>query len=234
MTIAGVVQGSTGFGFGLVAIALLSLFMEVKDASVMLAIAGFLINVSVLWRLRRYFSLQRMIPILLATIVGVPLGVFFLLYADKQLIRLFLGIIMLVVVIQRLSGRHSTKRWHPYYLGIPCGLLAGAMAGALGIGGPPAVAYTASQDFNRFRYVANVQMVLAVGAVARIISLGVGNAFTCGIIVISVIGGLGAVVGASYGIYLLKRIPDAKLKRIITLLLAIITVKELATLLSFF
>jgi hypothetical protein len=190
-----------------------------------LAIAGFAINVSIFFRLRKYFKKERMLPIIAGAIAGAPLGVCFLLNANQELIRLTLGIVLLIVVIQRLMPYLAKRRWHPFYLGIPCGLFAGALSGAFGTGGPPAVAYTASQHFERHRYVASIQAALGVGAISRIISLGIGGALTQKVIIDSLAGGAFAILGAAIGISILKRLPEELLKKLITTLLAVLALK---------
>ena len=225
MAIGGLTQGITGFGFGLIALALLSLFMDIKDASIMLAIAGLAINASIFWRLRKYFKKERMMPAIMGAIIGAPLGVCFLLNANQGFIRRSLGIVLLIVVIQRLIPYMAKRRWHPFYLGIPCGLITGALSGAFGTGGPPAVAYTASQNFERHKYVASIQAILGVGAISRVISLGIGGTFTQEVLINSVTGGIFAIFGAAVGVSILKSLPEKLINKMITVLLVVLTFK---------
>lgn len=222
---AGFVQGASGFGFGLVALGLISLFADIKDTSVMLAIAGFGINLVVLWRLWRYFRKERMMPVIVSAAIGAPFGVLFLLGANETAIKQILGVILLAALIQRLVPHLKGKRWSPWWLGIPAGFLGGALSGAFGTGGPPVVAYTASQNFEKHRYVACVQVALGVGSISRIISLSLSGAFTGKIICMSSFCVFFAVVGACFGLALLKKIPDHFLRIMINILLLLLTVK---------
>jgi uncharacterized protein len=225
MAIGGLTQGATGFGFGLVSLVLLSLVMDVKDASIMLAIAGFAINASIFLRLKKYFKKERMMPAVVGGVIGAPLGVCFLLNTNQELIRRTLGVVLILVVIQRLVPYLAKKRWHPFYIGIPCGLFSGALSGAFGTGGPPAVAYTASQDLERHRYVVSIQAILGVGAISRIISLGIGGALTEKVIIDSIAGGVFAIIGAAIGVSILKRLSKELLKKLITGLLLVLAFK---------
>ncbi|MDD2478270.1 MAG: sulfite exporter TauE/SafE family protein [Victivallaceae bacterium] len=176
--LAGIIQGTSGFGFGLVALGLISLLINIKDASIMLAVAGFSINLILLWRLRKYYKTDRMLPVIVSAAIGAPFGVMFLLDCNVEIIRKLLGIILFITLLQRINPCLSGKRWDPFWLGIPAGFLGGALSGAFGTGGPPVVAYTASQDFEKHRYVACVQAVLGIGAISRIIFLSINGAFT--------------------------------------------------------
>lgn len=224
---AGIVQGASGFGFGLMALASLSFIMDVKEASIILALTSLSINITIFIVQRRHFKKERIMPLIISAIVGAPLGVCFLLNANHELIRKTLGVVLAITVIQRMIPHISKKRWHQYYLGIPCGLAGGALAGAFGTGGPPVVAYMASQDFDRHRYSAAVQAALGVGTISRIISLGIGNAFTETTLTISGTGIIFAMAGAFAGTIIMKKISDSALKKIISALLAVMAFKYL-------
>ncbi|OHD48748.1 MAG: hypothetical protein A2096_15075 [Spirochaetes bacterium GWF1_41_5] len=84
---SGFVQGASGFAFGLVALGLISLIANIKDASVMLAIAGFTTNLTLLWKLKAYYKSDRMLPIIISTAIGAPFGVLFLLNVNEAIIR---------------------------------------------------------------------------------------------------------------------------------------------------
>ncbi|OHD48747.1 MAG: hypothetical protein A2096_15070 [Spirochaetes bacterium GWF1_41_5] len=110
-------------------------------------------------------------------------------------------------------------------MGIPVGLFGGALSGAFGAGGPPVVAYTASQDFEKHRYVACVQVVLAIGAASRIIFLGINGAFTGEIVSLSISGVFFAMSEAWGGAILLRKISDNFLRITINALLLFLSVK---------
>lgn len=57
---AGGVQGMSGIGFGLVAVSLLSGIIPLRQASIMLILASLSMNLYILQRLRKHFSLERM------------------------------------------------------------------------------------------------------------------------------------------------------------------------------
>jgi uncharacterized membrane protein YfcA len=222
--LSGALQAAVGFGFGLVAVALLSLVFEIKEAAVLLVLAGLSLNLYVLYRLRAHFRFERMLPFLVAAVVGVPVGVIFLVHADVVLLKQVLGGLLLLSCLQRAIPHLSGHRWDPVAIGVPCGLFSGALAGAFGTGGPPAVAYVASQNFDKFRWVATMQAVFGITALIRLFTLGAGGMLSMRLVGLSACGALGAVLGARWGLLLLKRISPPRLKWAVTILLLLLGV----------
>ncbi|MDD3119246.1 MAG: sulfite exporter TauE/SafE family protein [Victivallales bacterium] len=219
--VAGMIQGLSGFAFGMVAIALLSWIIDLKDASIILAWPSLAINLFILWRLRCHFRLERITPLLLSAVIGAPLGIFFLVHSDPVCFRRVLGVILLAAVVQRFLPLLKGKAWHPLWLGIPAGLLSGAMSGAFASGGPPVVAYFSSQNFVHARFVASVQAGLAAGTAARLLVLMTGHKFAGVNLMLGGAGVIMAVLGAGVGLLLLPRL-NRKVSRAITFTLLVV------------
>ena len=219
----------SGFGFGLVAISLLSGVLPLKQASVMLVLASLSMNLYILFRLRKNFSFERIKWMLASTIIGVPLGVWLLIQADESLLKRILGVILLLTVVQGFIPALKKKPWHPVWLGIPCGLFSGALSGAFATGGPPAVAYMQSQQFDRFRYASSVQVPLAIAAAVRLLCLGATGMFTWELLALSTIGVVCAIAGAWMGLHFLKRLPAQAVRKVILAMLLILGINFIIT-----
>jgi hypothetical protein len=224
---AGAVQGASGFGFGLVAVSLLGAVLPLKDASIMLVLAALSMNLYILLRLRQHFSLERMKWMLAGAVVGVPLGVWLLVQADETLLKRILGVVLLLTVAQGSIPFVKARRWHPLWIGMPCGLFSGALSGAFATGGPPAVAYVQSQRFDRFRYAAAVQVPLALAGAVRVVCLGAGGMFTTELLVLGIVGVACALAGAWLGLHALRRLPDQAVRNVVLTMLLVLGVKFL-------
>ncbi|MFW5914940.1 MAG: sulfite exporter TauE/SafE family protein, partial [Planctomycetota bacterium] len=110
---AAAVQGAAGFGFGLVAVGLLGSLLPIKDASVTLVLASLTLNCFIFYRLRSHFRWDRVLPMIVSTLVGVPLGVWILVAASEVLLHRLLGVVLLVTVVQNFLPGIGDKRWHP-------------------------------------------------------------------------------------------------------------------------
>ncbi len=210
----------------------MGLLQDTKDATIMSAPAGLALNASLVWRLRKHFSFRRIKPVLLGVVVGAPVGVAVLVAAgtsfDKSLLRLLLGVVLVVAVVQGSIRRLDRHRWHPWFLGLPCGFFSGFLTGVLGTGGPPLVAYVQAQRFDRLHYAAAVQVLLGVAALIRMEELTRQGAFTGDLLIIAGVGVVMAWIGSTYGLRLLHKLPETYLRRIVALFLLLMGVLNIA------
>ncbi|MCU0915531.1 MAG: sulfite exporter TauE/SafE family protein [Planctomycetes bacterium] len=232
--LAAMVQGATGFGFGLLALAILGNALNVQFASVMLAVPTLCINGLILWRLRSHFRWSGVAPLLVGVLIGVPLGVAFLIHADPRIFTSLLAVLLIVSSLRdSIPGLHG-RPWHSVYVGLPCGIFSGALSGGFGAGGPPLVAFLTSQanEFDRFRFSATLQFLFAVSAVARVVELGRRGIFTKDILIQSGIGTAVAIVGALIGLKGLLHIPNETLRKIVNVFLFAMGIRYLVAVMA--
>src|ERR1051325_8673756 len=137
---AGFVQGLTGFGFGLVSMSLMPLFMGVKQAAVISTAFSLLATVTTFARHYREYNWRLGAVFLVSVCVGVPLCVFFLERSSEAiLVRVLGGLMLAYAAYEFLPG--ATSKSFPPFATIPLGLFSGAMSGAFNLGGVPTAAY---------------------------------------------------------------------------------------------
>lgn len=180
ITVAGFVQGYAGFGFGIVAMALLA-FLPVdleRAAAVATCVGVFQVGVLFLISRRRYGVAWRPVGlILVGTAAGIPLGYAFIVaFGDAPVFGLCLGLVLLGFAGQGLFALWRAvrpRRW-PTWLGVPVGLASGFLGGAFVSGGPPVVLYLSSRVEDPRAAKASIQLVFLVGMVIRLGAIGGG------------------------------------------------------------
>lgn len=222
--LAAVVQGGVGFGFGLVAVALMSVMLAVADAAVLNAVPALTVNLLLLWRLRASFDWRRLRALMAATVLATPLGVFLLDTASAGVLYVVLAAVLIASVVHGLWWGGHARRWHPLWLGAPLGGLAGVLTGVFGTGGPPVVAYVASQRYDKYQHVASVQAVLAVANVLRLVVLIGFGTLEARHAVPSAVGAVAAAGGAMVGVALLLRLPTRGVRVIVQIMLLAVAV----------
>jgi uncharacterized membrane protein YfcA len=96
--------------------------------------------------------------LVLATLAGIPLGLWLLTHGNERLVKAGLGLGLVAFSAFSLRGR---MRWHlttdrvPWLLG--CGFAAGALGGAYGMNGPPLAIYGALRGWPAARFRATLQ-----------------------------------------------------------------------------
>ncbi len=224
--IAALVQGATGFGFGLVGLGILGVLLaEFADASVVLAVPCLALTGSMLWRLRRRVKVDRMTPLIVMSILAMPVGVLALKHARPEGLYVALSLLLAGAVVQQAVPRLAGRRWHPLWLGVPCGIFSGLLSGAFNTGGPPVVAYVTSQRFDRFRHVGVLALVFCLFNVARIINLSAFGLLTWRLVLLGLAAVPAILLGMLIGMRLLTRMSDRILRIIVSVALFLLSVR---------
>jgi len=146
--LSGFVQGLTGFGFGMVSMSLSPLFIDIKQANVLVTILSLLNCLFVMWSVRHAVDLKKVLPIFLGAIIGVPIGVYLLKVLQPKTIKIILGVILIgfstYSIFRKESSKRIGKRW-----AFPIGILSGILNGVINMGGPPVIIYTYYQNWDK-------------------------------------------------------------------------------------
>lgn len=172
LTLAAFTQGLTGFGFGLISMALLPLVLPVKDATVILAPLTVVTCATTLHAVRRHLRWRHAAALVAGATLGVPLGVFALVKLDAAVLLRTLGSLMVLFALVDLAGTGRLRIPLPAAAAFPVGLASGSLGGALNAGGPPVIAYTYAQPWTKEEIVATLQLVFGISAVLRFALLG--------------------------------------------------------------
>ena len=215
---AGMVQGVSGFGFGLLSVALLGLvWPDPKQATILPLLPNMAICAYILWSCRKRIPWSLVWIYAIATAIGVPAGVWLLKQVSEIVIYAGLGTLLFVSAAYSLLPRHRSKPWHRVYLGVPMGLLTGGLGGAFNTGGPPAIAFFSNQRLDRIQYTAGLQSVFMVAGIVRLGSLVGADMLPARVALVSGIGIIGAIIGVAIGLALLRRTSEARIRTLIRL-----------------
>jgi uncharacterized membrane protein YfcA len=168
LTLAGFVQGLTGFGFGMTAMSLLPSILGLVAAQAVVTItstAACLLMAAVTLRDVPWSSLRWLWP---GTVAGVPLGFSLLESLPRTLVTRVLGLLLCsMVLFEFVVTRRTSWRW-PRWLEPLVGLASGTLTGAFNIGGPPLIAYIYSQPWSKEQHVAGITVVFLSGGLVRV------------------------------------------------------------------
>jgi uncharacterized protein len=165
---AGFVQGLSGFGFGLVSMSLMPLFMGVKQAAVISTAFSLLATVSIFARHYRDYNWRQGAVFLASVCVGVPVGVYFLEQGSEKLLVRVLGGVMLVYAAREFLLPARAEHF-PLLWTVPLGLFSGTMSGAFNLGGMPTAAYAYSQSWSRGQIMSFLQVMITLSCTLRML-----------------------------------------------------------------
>lgn len=212
--LAGFVQGMSGFGFGLVAMPLLPLLMDLKDAVALTVPLNLVVCATTFLSIRGGRAWRLGIGLILGACVGVPLGVLALSHLSEVFLLRALGVVLLGFAINELLlARIGPVPISPR-LGSLFGVVSGGLSGAFNMGGPPAVAFAYSQPWGKEQVASVLQVVFGVSAIWRLVILGGAGYLTKPLLTLGLWSVVPLVAAIWLGNRLFTRIPHLALKRV--------------------
>ena len=161
---ASAIQSLAGFGFALSVMPLAVVAIGLKTAVPLIALVSFSLNTINMLRFREAIKLREALQLILASALGVPVGVWALVNVDEELILRLMGLILIAYALYSF-WRPLVKR--PLHGGwaYPAGFLAGALGGAYNTPGPPVVVYGALRNWPKDAFRAMTHSVFFVNGI---------------------------------------------------------------------
>ncbi|MHA6697809.1 sulfite exporter TauE/SafE family protein [Chryseobacterium sp. A321] len=140
--LASLVRSSFGFGEALVAVPLLLFFLPAEVAVPLTVMLSVVIALVIVIQDHRKIHFESAKWLILYALLGLPLGIYILLYADEKVVKIVLAALILLYSLYCLFSKTSRvllkeSKWGLFV----CGFLSGVLGGAYGLNGPPLVIY---------------------------------------------------------------------------------------------
>jgi len=221
--IAGFVQGCTGFGFGLITVPLLVMFLPHTQVPPMVLMLSMTTNLLILIESRRHIKPRLVLPLWIGGFIGLPLGGYILKEIDPVSFKIVIGIIVLIVSIIMLTGwRREIKN---QFAGlIPVGFLSGILSTGTSMGGPPVILFFSNQGVKREVFRANIVAYFALMSVGAIIVFALYGLLNRDVLVGAGTFVIPAIIGSLSGIWLSKFINEKLFGKIVLILLLILAI----------
>ncbi len=155
--LAAVVRAIFGFGDALVAMPLLSLWLEPRLATPLFALVSLTAATAIFLSSWRSLDFRAVWRLLIGAAVGVPLGTWLLAAAPSDWVLAGLGAFTAAFGLYRLLQPHVPVWKASPLWALPFGLLSGLLGGAYNTGGPPVVLYGSLQAWPPERFRATLQ-----------------------------------------------------------------------------
>ena len=145
---AGFIQGLTGFGSALIALPLLSLYLDIKVAIPLCILNSLVITTTMALQLKGHLEARKILPLCLAAIPGVTLGVTLLKNSASQPIQISLALLLMAYALYSLLSAPKPRALHPAWA-LPAGFLSGLIGAIFSAGGPPTIIYTTLNNWHK-------------------------------------------------------------------------------------
>lgn len=225
--LAAIVRGYSGFGFSLLAITSLSLIFapaQVIPAIFMLEIAASLHMLPSIWRDVHWRSLAFL---LVGTVIGTPVGVYFLANVAPAPMTLALAVFVLVATLLLWRG-FALKSMPNGPATLAVGAATGIANGAFGIGGPPVILFYFASPAGHAAGRASLIAFFIMTDVTGLIFLAREGLVTreSGLLALAFLPALAA--GVWLGARIFKSADPARFRRIVLVILACLAVMTAA------
>jgi uncharacterized membrane protein YfcA len=140
--LSAVLQSTTGFGFALVAVPLLSISFDPHLVIPLVMSVSFIslsLNVKTVWGQTNKKTLTRL---LLGSLIGIPIGGLFFYYLDMHILKVFISVTIIVLSLMLVLQNNLSDRFKNVdKIDWLFGSIAGFLTLSVGIPGPPIVLY---------------------------------------------------------------------------------------------
>jgi uncharacterized membrane protein YfcA len=171
------VRSTFGFGDALIAMPLLAFFIDIKIATPLIALVAFFIAISILIRNLKKVEFRSAWRLIVSSLIGIPIGLWYLKDINENIIKLVLGILVFFFAIYSLVKPRIIALRNDGFAWI-FGFFAGILGGAYNTNGPPIVIYSSLKKWNPQNFRATLQGYFFTTGILVIIGHGLSGNFT--------------------------------------------------------
>lgn len=175
--LSGFIQGLTAFGFALVSMPLLTLFIPIQQVVPIIVILSLVTNIGIWYDTRKSIDLKKYWLLILTSLIAAPIGTKLILILDANTLKAIVGILILFFALTMLKGL-TWKIKHEKLSFAFVGFLCGILNGSISISGPPVALFLSNQEVDKQRFKANLNMfalILNVVTIGLFIQSGIIN-----------------------------------------------------------
>jgi uncharacterized membrane protein YfcA len=220
--LAGFVQGLSGSNFGLVAMAVWAWTLDPTLTGPLVVCGSLMGQVLAAGALSRDFDHQRLLPMVVGGLIGVPMGVLLLHHTDPTLFRLMVGILLaawcpLMLLSSGLPRIYGDGRG----ANAGVGLLGGVMGGLGGLTGPVPALWAVLKGWDRHTQRSTIQGFNLAMQVLTMIAYLVSGTVTWEALGLFPVVAISVLVPTLIGIRLYRRFSDQAFRKVVLGMLAL-------------
>jgi uncharacterized membrane protein YfcA len=171
---AALIRSTFGFGDALVGMPLLALVIPLRSATPLMAFVGPTLAVLLLLREWRHLRIGSVLHLVLATLAGIPFGLFFLKRVDGRAVNIVLAAVIILFAGYNLL-RPGLLRLRTERSSWAFGFAAGILGAAYNTNGPPVILYGALRGWPPEAFRATLQGYFLPTGTAILIGQGLAG-----------------------------------------------------------
>jgi uncharacterized membrane protein YfcA len=214
--VATLIRSTLGFGEALIAVPLLAFRTPVDVAAPLAVLVSVVVAGAVVVQDWRGVQFRAAAGLILASLMGIPLGLLLLARGDNQSVKLLLGSVIILFSTYSLAIGRSRNLAHDHagWL-IVCGFLSGILGGAYGMNGPPLAIYGALRRWSPQHFRATLQAYFLPVSIIGLAGYAVIGLWTAAVTQYFLWSLPGVVVATASGRFINRRIQSDGFIRIV-------------------
>ena len=206
------VLSTVGFGIGVATSPVLLLVMEPQAVVVMINTVSLVILALIVWQSTDHLPLREMLPIAIAGVLGVPVGVVALTNVSATGLRIgIVGLILVLTIAFALNIRATIPR--PRATGPLVGFVVGALVTGLAIGGPLMVLFLLSRNWIGQEVRAGMSFFYLAIAATAVMGYAIAGLFTLERTTLILIVTAPALLGFALATVLVRRMNERRFRQ---------------------
>jgi uncharacterized protein len=222
--IGSIIQGASGFGFGLVVMGILPMMLSVKDSTLLTMSLVVVMTTTIILKLYKYIEIKRLILIVSAALFARIFSFLFLnQFGEMEFLKQWLGAFLIVLVLYMFFSKKknkSTTLLHPVMI-VLLGLLGGFVGGVFAVGGPFFVFYFLMIYEDKRMYNANLQASFLITSLFTILLHGVNGDYSSSFYIYFLSGVFSVLIGTFIGLKWFEKLPNHFIKRLAMIIVTI-------------
>jgi uncharacterized membrane protein YfcA len=215
------VQGTTGFGFALTSMPLLTVLISLHTVVPIMVVFGLFANFLILVKMWSYVNFKKIWVLIVSSIIAAPIGTYVLLIIEQNILKLIVGFIIVLFALALWKG-YSVKIKNEKLALIPVGFSSGLLNGSISLMGPPVVLFLTNQGEDKTTFRANITAYALILNLITITSFSMGGLIDKEVITYIISFSPALILGTFIGIKIGNNVKQALFKKF-TLLLIIVS-----------
>lgn len=211
---AALVQSTSGFGFGIVFMAIVPLFLPYSMSTVLSVFTCLFLQITIIIRLRKHIQWQLVIIPSIVAVIASNLGVKVMVDLPEKMMALILGIFLWILALYMIFIAPHIHLKKNIVTEVGAGALSGFMTGMFAIGGPPMVAYYDSLFEDKLAYQSTIQVYFFVNSIGTLIANIMSGNLTTALIPNIMVSVTAVIVGTMIGVRILDKISMQTVRRL--------------------
>ncbi len=219
--VAGLIRGYSGFGAALAMVPVLAAVVGPVLAVPAVVVVNFFTGVQLIPGAFRDADWERVWPLSIGGMIGVPLGAWLLVSLDPELLRRGISVLIIIFGLLMLRGwRYTGSLNLPLTAGV--GGLGGVISGASTIGGPPVVMFLLAGPHRAAQNRAAIIFYFQISQIVALVSYWIGGLLVWTILWLCVLIAPSMMAGMWLGERLFRRTSEELFRRVALIFLIVI------------